>query len=209
MRDYFETCICDFGAQSNSNSHGRRWGRRRICRQVLRASRISLTQCLRRASRGPLPSCRPSSSRCLLDPALLHELWRSVGCAGCPRDAQVRRLCICCHHVGDGNADASVARPRNSGRTLCRPDQGRPTLPLGLPMLCFPWKASLDYAQAVAPPSAAQLRENCLCAHAQPHTRTHTHACTHTHTPLTPTLTLASCLGRLRRRLSRRTRGFP
>ncbi len=115
MRGYFETCICDFGAQSHSSSHGQRRGRRRACRQALRGSRTSWTPCPRRASREPLPSCRPSSSRCLLDPAPLHELWRSVGCAGSPRDAKVRRLCVCRHHVGDGYADASVARPRSYG----------------------------------------------------------------------------------------------
>ncbi len=42
----------------------------------------------------------------------LREQWRSVGCAGCPRDDQVRRLCFRRLHVGDGDADASVARPR-------------------------------------------------------------------------------------------------
>ena len=41
MRGYFETCICDFGAQSNSNSHGQRRGRSRACRQALRGSRTS------------------------------------------------------------------------------------------------------------------------------------------------------------------------
>ena len=61
----------------------------------------------------------------------------SAGCAGCPRDAQVRRLCVCRFHVGDGNADASVARPRNSGGTLCRLNQGRPTLPLGYQCCVF------------------------------------------------------------------------
>jgi hypothetical protein len=29
MSGYFETCICDFGAQSTSNSHGQRRGRSR------------------------------------------------------------------------------------------------------------------------------------------------------------------------------------
>jgi serine/threonine protein kinase len=69
MRGYFETCICDFGAQSNSNSPGQRRGRRRTCRQALRESRTSLIPCQRRASREPRPSCRPNSSRCRLDTA--------------------------------------------------------------------------------------------------------------------------------------------
>jgi serine/threonine protein kinase len=118
MRGYFETCICDFGAPSTSSFHGQRTGRRRACPAGVARVENLVDTVSKTGFKGTPAFMSPEQlevDTCWVPQQLLREPWRSVGCAGCPRDDQVRRLCVRCDHVGDGFADASVARPRSYG----------------------------------------------------------------------------------------------
>jgi hypothetical protein len=116
-----------------------------------------------------------------------HMSCGEVSDAGPPRDAKVRRLCICRHHVGDGFADASVARSRSYGSMRL---SARPTLPsdgcggCARCSLQSRWtmrsKPLHPHAPGACMPLQGHTRVLCCLTHTHSHSHTHTHAHTHT-----------------------------